>query len=748
MSGRAFAPRAAALAAALLASGSAWAQAAPAAQPASAAAGASGSVGSLPTMVVTGSRSERALREVPASAQVVDAQQLQEQQLQDIRELAETLPNVAVERRSNRMSINSADGRARNAGFNIRGLDGNRVLMLVDGVRMPRGYSFGASSRDNVDFGLIERVEVIKGPSSALYGSDGIGGVVQFFTRSPENYLKDGKRLGGQAGLSYEGANRGLRLGATLAGRAGESVQWLLSGSGLKAKALDNKGDNDSAGPARTAPNPEDARDTSLLGKLVWTPSARQRHTFAAEHVSKRSEIDILTQYGLRGAGGVTTLTAAGRTSNRRSRLSWQGRFDVATPVADSLRATVAHQRLRSLEHYDNTRTPAAGQVRDTLDHENLWQVNLQAEKLLRTAALAHKLAYGLDYARTRADNVQTGVTPPAGERFPLKRFPDTTESTLGLFLQDEIIGEGWSLIPGLRWDRYRISAKQDGFGGTAHGKSGSALSPRLGATFDVTPDWTLYGQYATGFRTPGADQLNRFFENPIGNYTTVPNPSLKPEKARHFELGAKGQGQAWRLEAAVFYGRYRDFILDNQRVRGSGRPGDPLVFQAVNTGRATISGFEIAGEYRLRNVAGGTLSFPAAFGMARGRAANHAPINTIQPARLNLGVRYAQATWSVRLDMAHRFAKKAKDVSGNTDPRQVSAQFLPPSATTFDLSGQWQLWRHASGDVRLTAAVHNLTNRKYWRWSDVQGLAPTLSTLDAYSQPGRKFSATLIASF
>lgn len=726
----------------LLLAGAAVAQTGPA--PASVAAAAS----ELEAVMVTGSRSERTLREVPASAQVVRAQELEERHISDIRDLAEAMPGVTVERRSNRMTINSSDGRSGNAGFNIRGLEGNRVLMLVDGVRMPRSYSFGASSRDNTDFGLLERVEIIKGPSSALYGSDGIGGVVQFFTRSPHSYLRDGKTLGGQAGLAYEGDSRTVRATATVAGQASDSVQWLLAGGTARGHALDNRGSDSSASALRTVPNPEDNRDTTFMGKLVWKPTAGQTHTFTVEHVRKQDELDLLSQSGA-VARGVTTLTARGNTDNQRRRLSWQGRFSVDTPVADTLTATVAWQKLRSLEHYENTRLRQPAQVRDTLDHENLLQAGLQAEKLLRTGELSHKINWGLDGARTRADNLQTGQTPPAGETFPLKRFPDTKETVLGVYLQNEIVGDGWSLIPGLRWDKYNISASPNGFAGTATSKSGSAVSPRLGATLELTQDWTLYGQWATGFRTPGADQLNRFFENPIGRYKTVPNPELKPEKARHIEIGIKGKGDNWQLEAAAFQGRYRDFILDNQRVAGTGRPGDPLVFQSINTGRARITGFELAGQYQVRNVAGGTLTFPGAFAVARGRNQDSGtPISTIQPARLNLGVRYAQADWSVRLDMTHRWAKKASDVATSSDPRNTQAPFLPAAATTFDLGAQWRVLRHASGDVRLNAAVHNLTNRKYWRWSDVNGLTADLNVLDAYTQPGRKVSLSLVASF
>lgn len=703
----------------------------------------------LPVIITTGTRSERALREIPASAHSIDSSDIEERQLDDIRELADTVPNVTVERRSNHMSINSRDGRSGNASFNIRGLDGNRVLMLVDGVRMPRHYNFGASSRDNVDIGLVERVEVIKGPSSALYGSDGIGGVVQFFTRSPATHLQDGRTLGGQAGLAYEGESRTVRAGATIAGAASEQVQWLLSGSTARGHALRNKGENAGTGPQRTEPNPEDNRDHALLGKLVWKPDGRQTHTFSAEHVTKQDELTLLAQYGA-SVRGVTTLTAAGETDNRRNRLSWQGLFTLDAAAADTLRTTLAWQKLRSHEHYENTRARLPAQVRDTTDHEGLWQLNTQAEKTLRTRDLAHRLTYGADVSRTRTDNLQTGQTPPAGETFPLKRFPDTTETMLGLYMQDEIIGDGWSIIPGLRWDRYRIATVQDGFAGTATSLRGSAVSPRLGATLDLDQDWTLYGQWATGFRTPGADQLNRFFENPIGFYRTVPNPTLKPEKAQHVELGIKGEGASWRLEASAFHGRYRNFILDNQRVAGRGTATDPLVFQSVNTGRATIHGIELNGEYRLHGLAGGMLSLPAAFGMARGRSKDTGqPLNTVQPARLNLGLHYARGNWSARLDLTHRRGKRQKDVEVPSDPRAASTIFFrPPASTTIDLGGQWTMWRQGSSTVRLHAAIFNLTDRKYWRWSDVQGLPDNLGTLDAYSQPGRTLSLGLTATF
>ena len=133
---------------------------------------------SLKELVVSGSRSEQNSQDVPASIDLINSEQLEKRQINNIRALANETPNVTVRRQPNRASINSTNGKEGNAGFSVRGLEGNRVLILVDGVRAPRSYSFGASSRNNFDFGLVNRVEIVKGPSSALYGSDGIAGLV------------------------------------------------------------------------------------------------------------------------------------------------------------------------------------------------------------------------------------------------------------------------------------------------------------------------------------------------------------------------------------------------------------------------------------------------------------------------------------------------------------------------------------------------------------------------------------------
>jgi hemoglobin/transferrin/lactoferrin receptor protein len=99
--------------------------------------------------------------------------------------------------------------------------------------------------------------------------------------------------------------------------------------------------------------------------------------------------------------------------------------------------------------------------------------------------------------------------------------------------------------------------------------------------------------------------------------------------------------------------------------------------------------------------------------------------------------VQYATHAWDLRLDLAHHAAKKQSDTN--------SALFLAPAATTLDLGGQWRIQK----DLRLNVAVTNLTNKKYWNWSDVRNAtAAQVAVIDAFSQPGRSLKVSLAADF
>jgi hemoglobin/transferrin/lactoferrin receptor protein len=704
---------------------------------------------SLPTVVVTGSRSERDPAEVPAVIDVMGAEALDPADVQDIRDLVQTLPNVSVKRAPTRFGAAvGSTGRDGNAGFNIRGLEGNRVLLTVDGVRMPRELTSGvfgsaAFGRDYFELGHISRVEIQRGAGSALYGSDGLAGHVAMFTAEPRDLVKPGQTTLTRLSLQADTEDDGRRAGLMVAGVPNERHQYLASLHVGVAGALDNQGRNTSASSARTAPNPQDDRSLGALLKWIATPGGGQKHSFTAEHIDKRSEVDAYSGRG--AANGFLTTDLDGTTDLRRSRLGWDGRLRTDAPWADELRATVALQDAESRELALEQRRslaggPVTGRSRDVTYEERLLQTTLQAEKSLSSPAggWAQRLVYGVDLVRSELDNLVTGTVPPVYERYPLKRFPKTTENTVGAFVQNEFQTERWTVVPALRYDHVRLDAEDDAlYPKQPADLSASALSPKLGAIYRANEHWALFGNLAAGFRAPSALQLNNYFDNPLGYYQSIPNPDLKPEKSRTLELGVRGQGDGVQWEASAFAGRYKDFIEELVRVSGTGVPGDPIQYQAVNRGKVSLSGVELKGRWQLA----AATALRLALGRTQGKdTSTGRPLNSVNPAELHAALEQKLGAWTVGLGLTHVAAKKAKDVDFSATP----AQFVPKAYTTLDLKTNWQLSR----TTRLSAAVRNLTDRTYWQWTNVRGVAATSPVLDAYTAPGRSVSVALVTEF
>lgn len=720
----------------------------------------------LPEVVVSGSRQEQAADELPLSYDVINANTLSNQQSRNLREALENLPNTSVKRSPARFSVGGATasaGRDGNVGINIRGLGGNRVLLMTDGVRMPRSYAFRTTTfdREYLSLELLKRIEVVRGPASALYGSDGMAGLVNFITHEPADFLAVGKgetpkTLGGRIAAGWSGDDNGHTLAGTVAGQASDTLQWMLTATTRGAHAMDNMGTNNEPNLNRTSPNPQDDRDNAVLGKIVLRPHATQRHVFTLEHVQKKSDVDLLSSRNplpLRGTPAQIAGAIVDEYSSRsmeRNRLTWDARFGLGTDWADHVRTVVAYQDAQSRQVGTSVRNTLPLRVRDNSYGESTWQAGVQADKILRSGGWAHKITYGLDHVRSDISNLYTGLAPLPPEVFPLKRFPDTRETTSALYVQDESVHGNWSLTPGLRFDHFSLDVtSQAGFYPPAkqpgQSLSGSALSPKIGVLYRATEQWSVFGQYAAGFRAPDAGQVNGYYENAAEQVIIIPNPDLRPEKSRGVELGVRGRLDRLSLDAAVFGSHYSNLIMDTVLIRGTGTAADPRIFQTINTERARITGFELKGQYDWGRVAGGRLVTPFSYGKARGvNRATGKPINSVDPAQLALGVQYDTAAWGLRLDMRHHAAKTAKDIDSASSVKPPNTQFTVPSATTLDVSAQWRLRK----DLRLNFAVHNLTNRKYWLWPDVYGLAASSATNDAYTQPGRSVHVSLVKDF
>ncbi|WP_296925991.1 TonB-dependent receptor plug domain-containing protein [Polaromonas sp.] len=381
----------------------------------------------LKEVVISGSRHEQSPDAIAQTIDVINAADIEQGQIRDIRDAVRNIPNVSVRRAPARFGLAQGDtGREGNAGFNIRGLDGNRVLMMVDGIRIPRSYAFSPNSfgRDSVSIDLVKRIEIVKGPASALYGSDGIAGLVNFITHEPDDYLRDDKSLGGRASVGYSGDNNETAISGTVAGRANETLAWQLSVATSKGSELENRGDNNGTGFKRTVPNPQSDKTHSMLAKVVLNPNSSQKHVFTFEHVDKANNYELLT------AWSAAVLNASSSGKMERERLTWAANYKAETALSDNIQTVLSYQNAKSRDYTFERRTALPqNRVRDTTYAERTLQASIQADKTFRMAGdTLQKITYGLDHTSAKIENLQTGLVPPAGETFPLK--PDAVIGT------------------------------------------------------------------------------------------------------------------------------------------------------------------------------------------------------------------------------------------------------------------------------------------------------------------------------
>jgi hemoglobin/transferrin/lactoferrin receptor protein len=705
-------------------------------------------------ITVTATRTPVLQEEAPATVTIITDEEIADQLATDIKDLVRFEPGVTVRRAPARFGAAiGSTGRARNEGFNIRGIGGNRVLVQVDGIRTPQGFSFGPQDAGRggfTDVSLVKQVEILRGPASALYGSDGLAGAVSFVTSDPVDLIKQ-ESFGGFVTSQYSSEDNEFAQTATLAGQTG-NVSAMIAYTRRDFAELENRGRNDGVGPARTAPNPQDGTSDAVLAKLVWD-NGPHRIRLTGEWLDMAVETEVLTglgpafTFGPRPVWNVDALEA--RDTNRRKRASvdwtyegsdddgleyaflsafWQDAQDrqFAFEERTSLTATPAPDRER-LNTFENRIYGAVGEVRSGFD----------------LGGMTHRIALGGDVSWTRQEGLRDGTFPGRGESFPTRAFPVTDFTLGGIFLADEIaLFDGTlTLFPALRFDFYDLNPTDDPLltTFTPAGQSDSRLSPKFGATVKLAPDVFLFGNYAQGFLAPTPSQVNNFFEFLAGGYTSIPNPDLRPETSESWEVGARYVGDIFSMQATAFRGDYDNFI-NQQVVSGGFTPQNPAIFQFVNFNAVTIEGFEARGEMKLDSGWNARVALAYANGDIINPGGARVPLDTIDPFNVvaGLGYRDPAGRFGGELIVTHNARKEAGEVERAADGAELFVR--PEASTILDLTA----FVAVTDRLRLRAGLFNLTNERYALWSDVRGLrVGDAGILDAFTRPGRNLSVS-----
>lgn len=777
----------------------------------------------LKETVVTATRSEAAIEDLPVTVTAVTREDMDRRPVVDEADLFRDDPDIVMNRDMRRHGA---------AAVNIRGIEDNRIVQTVDGVRMSDPYSYGPTNfQVNNPLGVmpdfLRQVEIVRGPASSLYGSDALGGVVGYLTLNPEDILRGDNKTGVRIKGSWTGANDGF-TGSVIGAWRGDTTELLLGWSENRSKELENMGGSDgtpSTDPTRpalpnslitgnrTKPNSLDIEDRGGIAKLIIKPAAGHRLTATIDGRQQQTKSDIL-RLSQDDYNRVRSQKGDDETSRLRASLEWEHK--PASAFYDRLTARLSHQstktennnyqkRESTLYYFNGTGCSARGTgafspiympsvmpfdprgwANANCDVDQKFEMeqtqtafNLQLESAFTLAGVSHLLTYGADLMRqeveTKSDttitltNTLAGINPvvftglpmrpapvgvdpmappPAGtvtknlngETYPLRYFPNGTSDTLGLFAQDEIslLNERLTLTPGIRYDRSQLKPEVDALaagsllanGRTASSQTYSRVSPKLGWQWKFNPAVSTYGQLASGFRAPNYHEVNSSLRNINIGYGVVPNPNLKPETSVGLELGLRAKGEKMRGQLAVFNNQYKDFITDVALKC----PADPDCVPGLNQGttqyrnlsKVRIYGAEARGSW---DFAPGWRA-DGAIAWARGtdEGANQ-PLNSVDPLRASLGVGYNTDTWGTEGRLR---AAENKSRTDSTD----KDYYRTPGYGVIDLGA----WYKPSRDTRVTVALNNVFDKKYWIWSDIRHMTVETTTagVDYYSQPGR----------
>ncbi|MDI3424851.1 catecholate siderophore receptor CirA [Enterobacter cancerogenus] len=497
------------------------------------------------TLVVTASATEQNLKDAPASISVITQEDLKRKPVQNLKDVLQDVPGVQL--------TNEGDNRK---GVSIRGLDSSYTLILIDGKRVS---SRNAVFRHN-DFDLnwvpvdaIERIEVVRGPMSSLYGSDALGGVVNIITK------KIGQKWTGT--LSADSTIQEHRdRGDTYNGQfytSGPLVDGVLGLKAYGSLSKREKDDQQSSSTSSTGETPRiegfTSRDANV--EFAWTPT--ENHDFTAGYGFDRQDRD-------------SDSLDKNRLERQNYSLSHNGRWGVG------------NSELKVYGEKVDNKNP--GNANAITSESNA----VDGKYVLPLGEINQLLTFGGEW---RHDKLKDPVNLTGGSS------SNTSASQYALFLEDEWrIFEPLALTTGIRMDD--------------HETYGDHWSPRAYLVYNATDTVTVKGGWATAFKAPSLLQLSPDWITGScrGACEIVGNPDLKPETSESFELGLYYSGEEGWLEGVqasitTFQNDVDDRISISRTANvdqaqsypnyvGLNADGEPI-FRYYNVNKARIRGVE-----------------------------------------------------------------------------------------------------------------------------------------------------------
>lgn len=664
----------------------------------------------------------------------------------------------------------------------IRGFEANKLLIVIDGVRLNNAIYRNGHLQNviTIDNAILERTEVVQGPSSVIYGSDALGGVMHFITRDPKLALRAGEEelFEGSAYGRYSSANSertvhldfnyGTRkLGALTSltysdfgdVRVGNRGWDNYPGFGRKDfyVATFTQPDGSRRDSTLTNPNPLIMRSTGyqqfdLLQKIKYQFNNRLSAiiNFQYSTTSNIPRFDALAEYSI--VAGDTP--AQNDTIPRFAQWDYgpQNRFFLSAkarylPANDKF-FTEANL-IASYQKVDEDRISRRYR-RDTRQHQyedvHVGALNLDVVKVFNKKT-NNKLLYGAELIYNKVfstafnENVQTGVIDT---RFALTRYPNggSDMATGALYLNyRRTFGDKVNFMAGTRYtyawlsSDFRIDTLVLPLPFDNIQLSSGGLTGSVSTSYNFLEGWYLDAVASSALRSPNVDDYGKVRAN--GGYVTFPNDSLGSEKSLNFEVSLTKEIDRTFLVSATYYYTYlfdaivRDyFTFDGERTYFIDGRFDTIQAN-VNTGRAYIQGLSGSLQWNpIRNVqVRSSLNWAQGLDITGGHPLAHIP-----PLYGQTSITYETNKLEIRLLSRYNGWKRLEDYAplGSSDNLDLATPDGTPPWATLNLYIKYVV----NPQLTLNVAAENITDQHYRHFSS------------GVSAPGRNFILTLRSRF